>query len=139
MAKTDEIALDVEGDGESRLLVVFGDFGDVVGKALLTIEDAFFFATGVRIDAKTAVPPFGTHVKEKMMNDAVSKWGSNDFTGNRVMDDKSNATVGLIATTEDAVAQENNIFHIVELKTVFVDGFAFAFAGGLIGAPELIE
>ncbi len=104
MAKTDEIALDVEGDGESRLLVVFGDFGDVVGKALLTIEDAFFFATGVRIDAKTAVPPFGTHVKDKMMNDAVSKWGSNDFTGNRVMDDKSNATVGLIAATKDAVA-----------------------------------
>ena len=131
--------MDVEGNGESGLLVVFGDFGDVVGKALLTIEDAFFFATGVRIDAKTAVPPFGTHVKEKMMNDAVTKWGSDHLASNWVMDDKSNATVGLIATTKDAVAQENNIFHIVELKTVFVDGFAFAFAGGLIGAPEPIE
>lgn len=131
--------MDVEGNGESGLLVVFGDFGDVVGKALLTIEDAFFFATGVRIDAKTAVPPFGTHVKEKMVNDTISEWGGDNLASNWVMDDKSNATVGLIATTEDAVAQENNIFHIVELKTVFVDGFAFAFAGGLVGAPELIE
>lgn len=96
--------MNVKSDGEGWFLVIFCDLGDVVGKALLTIEDTFFFATGVRIDAKTAVPPFGTHVKEKMMNDAVSKWGSNDFTGNRVMDDKSNATVGLIAATKDAVA-----------------------------------
>lgn len=131
--------MDVEGDGESGLLVVFGDFGDVVGKALLAVEDTFFFATGVRIDAKTAIPPFGTHIKEEMMNDTVTKWGSDNLASNWVMDDKSNATVGLIATTKDAVAQENNIFHIVELKTMFVDGFAFAFAGGLIGAPELIE
>ena len=131
--------MDVEGDGESGLLVVFGDFGDVVGKALLAVEDTFFFATGVRIDAKTAVPPFGTHVKEKMMNNAVTKWGGDNLASNWVMDDKSNATVGLIATTKDAVAQENNIFHIVEFEAVFVNGFAFAFAGGLIGAPELIE
>lgn len=131
--------MNVKSDGEGWFLVIFCDLGDVVGKALLTIEDTFFFATGVRIDAKTAVPPFGTHVKEKMMNDTVTKWGSDNLASNWVMDDKSNATVGLIATTKDTVAQENNIFHIVELKTVFVDGFAFAFAGGLVGAPELIE
>ncbi len=47
MTEAEKVALNIERDGESGLGVIFGDFADVVGEALLAIEDAFVFAARV--------------------------------------------------------------------------------------------
>ncbi len=105
VTETDKITLNVKGDCEGGLSVIVGDFTDVFGEALLAIEDAFAFATRVRIGAETLIPPIGGETIEKMVDDAVAKRSSNDFAGNRVVDDKSNAATGAINPTENAIAQ----------------------------------
>lgn len=73
------------------------------------------------------------------MDDAVAKGRSDNLADNRVMDNESDAATRNIATADNAIAELGNIFHFVELETMFVDGLALAFAGDFVGAPEFFE
>lgn len=111
----------------------------MIQKTLLAEEDALILATGIRVDDKAAVPPVGTDVVEEVVDDAVAKGRGDNLADNWIMDDESDAAARNVATADDAVAELSNIFHFVELETVFVDGLALAFAGDFVGAPEFFE
>lgn len=72
------------------------------------------------------------------MNDAVTKRGGNNFAGDWVMDDKSNSAAGLIIMRNDSVTEINEIFAIIKLKTVLIDGAALTFTGFIVGYPEFV-
>lgn len=139
VVETHEVALDVEFDGESGFGIILGGAADVRGEALLAVEGAFVLAAGVGVGNKAAIPPIGADVEEEVVDDAVTKGGGDDFAGDGIVDNEGYAARGLIAATNDAVAEEDEIFHIGEFEAVFVDGFAFAFAGVVVGLPERLE
>ncbi len=139
MIKANEITLDIKSDGEGGLSIIFSGLANMVGEALLAEENAFAFATRIRIFRKAAVPPISADIIEKMMNDAITKWCGDDFAGDGVVDDKSDAAARLITTADDTVAEEENIFYIVNFETMLIDSLAFAFAGNFVGAPKLTE
>lgn len=99
VAEADKITLDIERNREGRFLIVFSDFSDMVSEAFLTVEDTLFLTTRIGINAKTTVPPFGTDIKEEMVDDAVTERGSDDFAGDRVVHDKSDAAIRLVTAT----------------------------------------
>ena len=88
---------------------------------------------------KRRVPPVGADVEEEMMDDAVAEGGGDDFAGDGVLNDEGDAAAGMIITAEDAVAEVNEVFHIVEFKAMFVYGVFLAFAGGEVGGPEFAQ
>lgn len=104
MAEADEIALDIKGDREGGLSVILGDATDMAGETLLTVEDALFLATGVRIRAETLVPPFGANIIEEMMDDAVAERCGDNLAGDGVVYDESDAAARSIIAAQDAVA-----------------------------------
>ncbi len=113
MVEAHEVALDVEFDDEGGTSVILRCATDMGGKALLAEESAFADAAGVRVDDEAAVPPVGADVIEEMVNDAVAEWGGNDFADDWIADDEGNAAAGFITALDDAVAEENEIFHVV--------------------------
>ncbi len=135
--EADEVALNVERDGESRLSEILSGAANVLLEALLTKKYAFVLATGIRIDDEAAIPPVGAEIIEEMVNHAVAKWCSDDLTDDGIVDDESDAAAGLIMMMNHALAEGDDVFHVVELETVLVDSIALAFAGGFVGAPEL--
>lgn len=134
--EADEVALNVERDGESRLSEILSGAANVLLEALLTKKYAFVLATGIRIDDEAAIPPVGAEIIEEMVNHAVAKWCSDDLTDDGIVDDESDAAAGLIMMMNHALAEGDDVFHVVELETVLVDSIALAFAGGFVGAPE---
>ena len=139
MAEADKITLNIEGDDKSWLSVIAGGEAEVMSEALLAIEDAFADATRVRIGNEAAVPPTSVEIVEKMVNDAVAEGSGDNLARDGVVDDKSYATVGPIDAADDAVAQELNVLHVVELEAVLVDGLTLTLAGDFVGTPELLE
>ncbi len=139
VVKAHEVALDVEFDSKGGFGIIIGDAADVGGEALLAVESAFVFATGIGVGDKTAIPPIGADVEEEVMDDAVTKGGGDDFAGDGVVNDEGDAARRFIAATNNTVAEEDEIFHVGEFEAVFVDGFAFAFAGVVIGLPKRLE
>jgi len=117
-----EIALNVKFDGEGLASVVFGSLTDVVGETFLAIKRAFADATRVGVGAETAIPPFGTDVKQEVVDDAVAERGGDDFADDGVVDDESDTAAGLIIMTDEAVTEVNDIFHGIELELMLVDG-----------------
>lgn len=108
-----EISLDVELDDEGGASVIFRGAADVSGETLLVEEGAFADTTGVRVDDEPAVPPIGADVIKEVMNDAVAEWGGNDFADDWIADDEGDATAGFITALDDAVAEKNEVFHVV--------------------------
>lgn len=139
MAKANEIALNIHRNGESGLGVVLGGLADVGGEALLTIEDTFALATGIRIRAESVVPPFGGEIIEEVMDDAITERGGDDFAGDGIVNDEGNAAARDIDATNDTVTKKADVFHIINFETVFVDGFTLAFAGDFVSAPKFTK
>ena len=133
MVQAHKVALDVKFGDEGGAGVVRGGLTEVAGEALLAVEGAFALAAGVGIGDEAAVPPVGADVEEEMMDDAVAEGGGDDFAGDGVLDDEGDAAAGMIITAEDAVAEVNEVFHIVKFKAVLVYGVFLAFAGGEVG------
>ena len=73
------------------------------------------------------------------MDDAVAKGCGDNLADDRIMDDESDAAARNITAADNAIAELSNIFHFVELETMFIDGLALAFAGDFVGAPEFFE
>ncbi len=73
------------------------------------------------------------------MDDAIAERGGDDFADNRVVNDEGDAAAGFVTAAKNAVAELGDIFHFVNFKTVFVESFAFAFAGEVVSAPELLQ
>lgn len=134
-----KITLDVEFDDESRAGVIFGGTADVGGEALLAEESTFADATRVRVDEEAAVPPVGANIVKKVMDDAVTKGSGDDFADDGIVNNEGDAATGFVAALNDAVAEENQVFHIVELEAVLVDSFALAFTGTIISVPKFAE
>lgn len=134
--ETDEITLNIERDGEGRLSEVLSGAANVLLETLLAKKYTLVFATGIRIDDEAAVPPVGAEIVEKMMDYTVTKRRSDDLPNDRIVDDESDAAAGLIIVMNHALAEGDDVFHVVELETVLVDSIALAFAGGFVGAPE---
>lgn len=139
MIEANEITLDIKSDGESGFSIIFSGLANMVGEALLAEENAFAFATRIRIFRKAAVPPISANIIEKMMNDAITKRCGDDFAGDGIVDDKSDAAARLITTTDDAVTEKENIFYVIDFETMLIDSFAFAFASDFISAPKLTK
>lgn len=139
MIKTNEIALDIESNRKGGLSVVFCNLTDVMSEAFLTKKYTFAFATRIRIFTKAAIPPVGADVVKKMVNDAITKWSGDDFTGNWFVDDESYTSAGLITATNNTVSEKKDVFHVINLEAMFVNGFALAFAGDLVSTPEFAE
>ena len=110
MVEAHEIALDVEFDGESLFSIIIRRETDMAGKTFLPIERAFSDTARIRIGAKAAVPPFSASAKKEMMDNAVAKWGGNDFADDRIVNDESDAAAGFIITANETIAEINNIF-----------------------------
>lgn len=139
MIKANEIALDIESDGEGRFGIILGGLADMMGEALLTEEDAFAFAARIRILRKATIPPIGADIMEKMVDDAITKRCGDDFAGDWVVDDKGDTTAGLITAADNTVTEEKNIFYIVNFETMLIDGFAFAFASDFVSTPKFTK
>jgi len=139
MVEAHKIALDIEFDDEGGASVIFGGAADVGGEALLAEESAFADTARIRVDEEAAIPPVGANVVEKVMDDAIAERGGDDFADDGVVDDEGDAATGLVAALDDAVAEENQVFHIVELEAVFVDSFTLAFAGAIISVPKFAK
>lgn len=139
MIQAHKISLDVKLDSVGGDGVILGDLTEVMSEALLTIECAFAFATGIGIGDETPVPPFRANIEEKMVHDAVAEGCGDDFSNHGVADNKSHAAAGLIVAAHDTIAQVDGIFHGIELVAMLVDSMAFAFACGIVGDPELVE
>ena len=73
------------------------------GEAFLTIEGTFVLAAGVRIRDEAAIPPTGARVEEEMVNDAIAKWGSDDFTNDRIGDDEGDTATRFVVATNEAI------------------------------------
>lgn len=134
-----EVALDVELDDESGAGVIFCGATDVGGEALLAEKGAFADTTGVGIDDEAAIPPVGANIIKEVMNDAVAERGGDDFADDGIVDDESDAAARFVATLDDAVAKKNEVFHVVQLEAMLVDGFALAFASAIVGMPKFAE
>lgn len=134
-----EVTLDVEFDGKGGFGIIIGGAADVGGEALLAVEGAFILAAGIGVGDKAAIPPIGADIEEEVVDDAVAKGGGDDFAGDGVVDDEGDAARRFITAANNTVAEEDEIFHIGEFEAVFVDGFAFAFAGVVVGLPEGLE
>lgn len=134
-----EIALDVKFDGVGGSSVVVGDLADVACETFLAVEGAFVFAAGIGIRNETTVPPIGTNIEKKMMDDTIAKGRGDDFADDRIFDDEGDATTGMIITTNETIAKRDNVFHITKLKTMFVDGFLFAFPSVSVGLPKFMQ
>ena len=102
-------SFDDEGGGECD----FSWRGGCEWETLLVEEGAFADTTGVRVDDEPAVPPIGADVIKEVMNDAVAEWGGNDFADDWIADDEGDATAGFITALDDAVAEKNEVFHVV--------------------------
>lgn len=139
MVEAHKIALNIEFDDESRAGMIFGGTADVGGEALLAEESTFADATRIGVDEKAAVPPVGTNIVKKVMDDAIAERGGDDFADDGVVDNESDAATGFVAALDDAVAEENQVFHIVEFEAVFVDGLALAFTGAIISVPKFAK
>lgn len=139
MVETHKITLDVEFDDEGGASVIFGGTADVGGEALLAEESAFADTARIGVDEEAAVPPVGANVVEKVMDDAIAERGGDDFADDGIVDDEGDAATGFVAALNNAVAEENQVFHIVELKAVFVDSLALAFAGAIISVPKFAK
>lgn len=139
MVEAHKIALNIEFDDEGGASVIFGGAADVGGEALLAEESAFADTARIGVDEEAAVPPVGANVVEKVMDDAIAERGGDDFADDGVVDDKSDAATGFVAALDNTVAEENQVFHIVEFEAVFVDGFALAFTGAIISVPKFAK
>lgn len=135
--ETDEIALNIERDGEGRLSEILSDAANVLLETLLAEKYTLVLATGIRIDDEAAVPPVGAEIVEKMMDYTVAKRRSDDLTNDRIVDDESDAAAGLIMMMNHTLAEGDDVLHVVEFETMLVDSIALALAGGFVGAPEL--
>ncbi len=98
-----EIALDIEFDGIGGECVILGDLADVAGETFLTVEGAFILAARIRVGNETAVPPIGTNIEKKMMNDTVAKGRGDDFADDGIFDNESDTTAGMIMTTNETI------------------------------------
>lgn len=105
MAEANKIALDIEGDGESGLVVILGDFGNMMSEAFLPVEDALFLTARIGINAKTTIPPFSTDIIEKMVDNAITERGCDDFASDGVVHHEGNTTIRLVIATQNAIAQ----------------------------------
>ncbi len=112
---------------------MLGDLGDMTQNTLFGIQCAFTFATRIRVRNKTAVPPISANIVEKMMNDAIAKRCSDDFTNNWIAHDEGDAASGAIMTSGGGMTEVNNVSHSIEFETVFVNRMAFALASVIIG------
>lgn len=74
-----------------------------------------------------------------MVDDAIAKWSGDDFADHWVTDDEGDAAARFVAALDNAVAETDEIFHVVKFEAVFVDGFAFAFAGTIVGVPKFAK
>lgn len=72
-------------------------------------------------------------IKDKMMDDTVAERGGKDFTNNGLLSDKSDATTGVVALSEDVAAELVDILYEMGFKFEFVAGLEFVFAGFLKG------
>lgn len=113
MVEAHEIALDVEFDNEGGTGVVFGGAANVGGEALLAEEGAFADAAGVGVDDEATIPPIGADVIEEVVDDAVAEGRGDDLANDRIADDEGDAAAGRVAALDDAVAEINEIFHVV--------------------------
>lgn len=138
MVEAHKITLNIEFDSKSWFGIVLGSLTNVTSKAFLAVECAFALATRIGIRNEATIPPLGTAIIEKVVNDAVAKGCSNDFANDWIVDDKGDAAARFIKTAYDAVAEVDDIFHSIELETVFVDSMFFAFSGGFVGVPEFV-
>lgn len=139
MTKTEKIALNVERNDEGGLGVILASKANMTEEAMLTEEDAFVLAAGIRIDDKAAVPPISADIIEKMMDDAVAERCGDNLADDWVMDDESHTAARDVTTANNAVAELGDIRHVIELETMLVKSFALTFAGDLVGAPEFFE
>lgn len=111
----------------------------MMSEAFLAVEGAFALATRIRIGNEAAIPPIGATVIKKMMNDAIAKRCGDDFADDGIVDNKSDAAARFIETTDDAIAEVDDVFHSVELETMLVDGVLFAFSGGFVSIPKFMK
>lgn len=139
MVEAHKIALDIEFDDEGGASVIFGGAADVGGEALLAEESAFADATRIGVDEEAAVPPVGTNIIEEVMDDAIAERGSDDFADDGVVDNEGDAAARFVAALDDTVAEENQVFHIVEFKAMLVDGFAFTLTSAIISVPKFAK
>ncbi len=139
MVEAHEIALDVEFDDKSAFAVVVGGLANMKSEALLAIERAFALAARIGVGLEAAVPPLGADVVEEVVDDAIAEGRGDNLADDGVANDEGDPAAGFVVALDDAVAQGNNVFHVVEFETMLVDSFAFALARVSVGLPQLVE
>ena len=138
VVETHEIALNIELDREGLAGIVFGGLANMMSETFLSVERSFADTTRIRVGAKMSIPPISADIIEKMVDDAITERGGNDFSGDGVMDDEGDAATGFIIMTNEAITKVDDVFHGAEFELMLIDGLAFALASGIIGNPKFM-
>ncbi len=107
MVEADEIAFEVAFDDVGRDSAVVANSAHFALEIFDAVERAFAFATRIGTREQPRSPPHFGVFDEKAMDDAVDKWGGDDFASDGVVNNKSNAAAGVISTRDNGVAQAN--------------------------------
>ena len=73
-------------------------------KVFDTIKGAFAYTAGIGAGDKTRFPPHDGVFIEEVVDHAVYERSGEDFAGNWVVDNESDATARLVFTGEDSIA-----------------------------------
>ncbi len=85
------------------------------------------------------IPPVTTKIEEKVMDNTIAKGGGDNFADNWIMDNKGDATAGVVSAVEDVTTENMKILDIANLETVFVDSVTLASTCFEIRIPEFFE
>ena len=70
-------------------------------EAALSEEGTLRFAAGVGIIDEVSVPPISADIIDKMMDDAITERGGDDFADDGIADDEGDAAAGAISLPEN--------------------------------------
>ena len=105
-------------------------------KTINSVPSSFTNAAGIAIGNEPPVPPAGDGIEKKMMDNAVTKRGGEDFSDDGFTGDESNAARGNVSAVDNSITEVDEVFEGVHLENMFVARGAFTFAGGEISFGE---
>ena len=82
------------------------------------------------------IPPTGTSVEQKMVDDSIPERGSKNLSDDWMESDERDPWAGMVAAFDDLVTKVQKMLDIMKLELMLIGLFAFSFSCLKIGVMK---